>query len=79
MEVLVQSDYLVQPIKKQKIFNKKTIAHEAATKRSFAFACTFSTCLGAGPDGIFTIFEVTSRTLLVRGKSEAELPFSGQR
>lgn len=40
---------------------------------------TFSTCFGAGPDGIFIIFDVTSTTLLLTGKSEAEFPFSGQR
>jgi len=40
---------------------------------------TVSTCVGAGPDGIGTIFEVTSRTLLLRGKLEVDNPFSGHR
>lgn len=37
------------------------------------------TCLGAGPDGICTIFEVTSCTLLSTGKFNGNFPLSGQR
>ena len=38
-----------------------------------------STCLGAGPDGMCTIFDVTSTTFLLGDKFEVDLPFSGQR
>lgn len=38
-----------------------------------------STCLGAGPDGMWTILDVTSSTLLQLGKSEADFPFSGHK
>jgi hypothetical protein len=37
------------------------------------------TCLGAGPEGIWAIVDVTSTTLLLRGKLEKEFSFSGQR
>lgn len=45
-------------------------------KEEFARA---NTCLGAGPDGIFTILDVTSKIRLLTDKSEVEVPFSGQR